>query len=88
METILSLSLALIFSGWVLRLKTEIDTLEQLVRHAMPNSPHRTAHENTESFVAGPAHDSHVKPTPAPDAANPDGGKAPRKGGVRVWTIN
>ena len=88
METILSFSLALIFSGWVLRLKTEIDTLEQLVRLAMPNSPHKTDHGNAESFQSGPVQDSPVKPIPAPDAANPDGGKAPRKGGVRVWTIS
>lgn len=88
METILSFLLVVIFSGWVLHLKTEIDTLQKLVGHAFPTSPHKSAQGGVESFFAGSSQDKPVKANPAPKATLATGSKTTRKGGVPTWTIS
>lgn len=86
MEAILSFMIVLIFSGWVLHLKVELDSLEKRMAHVIP-VPLKTVHAATPVPAE---HDNPEKTaTPAPDhAKRHDDTTVVRKGGIRTWTID
>ena len=88
MEVMLSFLLVVIFSVWVFHLKSEIGTLEQVMKAGLYASFHNDIPGNAESFVTRPVNGSSLKPTPAPQAAGLNGGRTTRKDGTPVWTIN
>lgn len=93
MDTILSFTIVVLFSGWIFRLKTEISTLERLVgigEHAA--TPFSPAHTESAPLQTGSVYDRTARPAAAskaaPAASAPSADKASRKGGVQVWTID
>jgi len=91
MDTILSLILVVLFSGWIFRLKSEIYTLERLVGVGDFAAAHvKPSHPDVDPLLPSPVHDRSVHSTSAPGATTlpPNGAKPSRKGGVQVWTLD
>jgi len=90
MDTTLSLMIVALFSGWIFRLKAEIDTLEKLVGAGdYATAQAESSGSDIEPLVSTPVHDRSVNSTSAHGAAPlpPNGAKPSRKGGVQVWTL-
>lgn len=93
MDTMLALTIVVLFSGWIFRLKTEISTLERLVGVGDCASPQvKSAHQEDVHLAPSPVYDRTVKPLAvqkgASAASGPNAEKTARKCGVRVWTID